>query len=270
MTVSLNISDYLGYPKVMNVEEKLINHIDPNGTVPFPTIAVCNLNQFGSNISVYEQNGIPLPGDYYKKVHNMTQCEGCTADDLDFSKYLKAKLMSNRGYYQYVGREAMAKIGNQHFVLICLGLFASGGGLVSFPCENITTSYTFIHPDIGVCTAYEAQLSRQGMVLGYTFTLHLESSVDNLNTEFEPLLFPQPSSGAQLLALDPYITPRVLSGSAVAGPGKSTDVHMKIIRTDRLSKPYSDRECIDADANEKYQFQEHSCFPSSKNPFQNF
>ena len=265
--VSTNVLAYLQFPKVVTVNQLGMDFLNPNDTVPFPTVSVCNVNPFTSNASVYKKYGIPLPKDFHKKVLEITSCMNCTIGEHITMETLRATLLTLRGYYQYVGKENMRRIGHENMVVQCIALVYSSSSHVAIPCEKLTKSYTYIHLDHGLCYAYNAVSNKKNLVIGYNFILHLDSSFDNINTEFDPMSLFNQNAGAKLYTFDPQFLPSTVGTFALVSPGKANMNQLSITRVDRLSTPYSERECVDTDQainvtleNERFNLNYLSCF----------
>ena len=243
--VSTNALAYLKFPKVVTINQVAMNFLDPNATVPFPTVSICNVNPFTSNISVYKENGIPLPKEFHRKVLDITSCMNCTIGENITMETLRTSLLSLRGYYQYIGKENMTKIGHKHLVAHCNALVASSSAHVAIPCKKLTENYTYIHPDHGLCYAFNAKSTEKHLVIGYQFILHLDSSFDNTNSEFDPDSFFIQNAGAKISTFEPQSLPNDLRAFTLAGPGRTTVSELAITRVDRLPTPYSERDCVD-------------------------
>ena len=243
--VSTNVIAYLKFPKVVTVNQVAMNFLDPNATVPFPTVSICNVNPFTSNVSVYEEHGIPLPKKFHKRVLDITSCMNCTVGEHITMETLRASLLTLRGYYQYVGKEGMSKIGHKNLVVQCIAIVASSSSHIAVPCEKLSVNFTYIHPDHGLCFAYNAKSTRKHLVIGFHFILHLDSSFDNINTEFDSMSLFNQNSGVKIFTFDPHVLPSTLGAFALAGPGKVSVSQLSITRVDRLSTPYSERDCVD-------------------------
>ena len=243
--VSTNVIGYLKFTKVVTINQLTMDFLHPNATVPFPTVAICNLNPFTSNVSLYKAHGIPQPKEFHRKVLDITSCVNCTIGQHRTMEILRASLLTLRGYYQYVGKEGMRKIGHKNLVVQCTALVASSSAHVSIPCEKLSDNYTYIHPDHGLCYAYNAKSTRKHLVIGYHFILHLDSSFDNINSEFDPRSLFNQNAGARIYTFDPQSIPTDLGAFTLAGPGTLSVSKLAITRVDRLTTPYSDRECVD-------------------------
>ena len=229
----------------MAVNELLIDIDDPNGTVPFPAVSVCNVNPFTSNASVYKEHGIPLPTEYHKKVLELTSCMDCTIGEHITMETLRASLLTFRGYYEYVGKEGMAKIGHKNLVVQCVVFVVRTSSRIELPCEKFSRHYTYIDPDHGLCYAYNAVSTKKNMVLGFSFILYLDSSFDNINTEFESMSLFNQNAGAKIFTYDPHSLPLGIGTFTLVDPGKTSLSKISVTRVDRLSTPYSVKECVD-------------------------
>ena len=256
--VSTNVIAYLRFPKVVTINQLPMNFLDPNATVPFPTVSVCNINPFTSNASVYEEHGIPLPKEFHEKVLNITSCMNCTIGQNITMEILRASLLTLRGYYQYIGKEGMAKIGHKNLVVQCTALVAISSAHVTIPCDSFSENYTYIHPNYGLCYAFNAKSTREQQVIGYHFILNLDSSFDNINSRFDSRSFFNQNAGAQIFTFDPHSLPSDLGAFTLAGPGKLTVSELAITRVDRLPTPYSERDCADIDNEEQIMLENRS------------
>ena len=245
------LGDYFEYPKVVSITPKLIDFLNPSETIPFPSIVVCNVNPFTSNLSVFEATGFMLPKDYYKKVLEVTKCNNCSAGEHKRMQIHRTTLVNTRGYYQYVGKETMRKVSHKNLIVRCMAIIAQSSSYIPMPCDEHTHNFTFVHPEFGLCYSYNTKSSPGNIVLGYSFLINLDSSFDNPNTEFDPLYLATPGLGAMIYTHDPNSVPHWVGFSALTGPGQVSLNLLSATKVERLSTPYSERECVDVEEADK-------------------
>ena len=243
--VSTVIITFLSYPKVVTVSRKHLNFLDPDKTVPFPTVAVCNANPFTSNRTAFEESGALTPKEYYQKVLEKVSCDDCLSGENLTMQLLRTTLMTNRGYYQTVGHNTMAKVSHNNLIAQCMAIILKSSSYVGMPCDLFAASYTFVHPDLGLCYAYDAMSTPDNIVQGYSFLLYLDGYFDNTNSEFDPLYLAAQSVGAAVYLFNPNTVPTWIGTHALASTGKVTMNFIGIDKIERLSTPYSERECVD-------------------------
>ncbi len=227
------LSEYVHYPKMTTVTEKIINLTAEDDLVKLPDILICNLNIMSSD----RDEKVPSLKEFYERLIDITTCNQCTEDDQDRLLRLRTKLMTPIGYYQYIGKENIQKIGHtkESFIISCQVLVLDGLAYGRVPCQDMVNITMVVSENYYNC--FNLHLQQQKLVLGISLIIYLDNFDLEVYDYFDIMTDLGQSLGAFFLLYEEGTIPMFMRGMSMA-PGTHTDIKFEIERRDRLPYPY--------------------------------
>ena len=228
---------FLSGEKVIVLHEGLSSNADEYAFIS-PKYTICNLSPLSTDKSRYDE--ISNLQNYFEKVINVTKCVGCPRILLAARRKLRRALWTPWGYGQYIGQEAVKKVGHQKkdFIIDCKALIDDEVVYPSTPCDEIFVMMHDLSTIYFNCytLTYKKNLHPDVRVKGVTLVVYLDNPFHEDFSEFEH--FDMLTGEGAIVAVNPGEDLPImhLTGLDVA-PGRHTTVRIRATERTRMDKP---------------------------------
>ncbi len=234
------VASYWKYPKITSITEHYINMA--HGSIPPTEVMICNLNPIASNSNRVVDDEHSLES-FITKVINITVCDGCSDTDYTYWMGIRRKLRSTIGYFEYLGKTKIGRLGQsqESFIVDCKAMRVSGVEKDYFPCHSYVTIHEVITQYLFKCFLLRfTNKAFTAPIYGISVVLYL----DNYDLEWHKYFsyssdFLQ-RKGVMVDILSPGDPPLGSRRSMFFPPGTFTDIRMYYERRTRLGPPYGD------------------------------
>ena len=169
---------YLSYPVVFTLNEEILFHSSPT-EIPLPSIILCNLNPFNSNLQ--KATAVQFLRSYGKRFKALIGCHNCSNQQELITLY-KKEFYSPASLFQFGNEDEIESVAIQreNFILDCHMYTFHVSELKLTPCESNVTISKLVTPEMLNCyTLTLPHSSYKVPVTGLSLIIYL----DNLSTQ---------------------------------------------------------------------------------------
>ena len=259
------VNEYLLYPKVTLIYEKTVPMLGLNFTV-----TVCDLNPLSSQAETQQLPGelslARLENQFYREVHNFTQCRACgrlcgNESTVTKCKVLRSQLIriyqraaTEMGLFQDMGQEKAKDYGHQKetFIMSCQIMGLGSMDYIYKSCAGRTNIRTVTTPEYLNCFSIDVfDYSEYMPGVGVNLVLFLDNPTANLTRDYLPnRKRGRQSRGILLEVHDTKDFPTLAKDAFKAPPGHKLHAKFEMDQRERLGDPYGT--CVDTEFVENY------------------
>ncbi len=230
------IYDFASFPKVTSITEKILNLTGDTEGVDLPDIMLCNLKPFDSE--KHNNSAIPSVQQYHQRVMDVTTCTNCTVNEKRTLMAVRAGLLTQVGYYQYIGDSSVSKIGHNldNFMVSCNVIVLDGLFYSTAPCEGRVNITEYISRVYFKCFNYH--LFQKEQVMGISMVVYLDTFDFELFEYFGIATDLGQRLGMQALVYEQGTAPLITKDGISLAHGTYSDVKFTIEQRVRLPEPH--------------------------------